>query len=456
MPRPFAPPGRLFVAMALLLIPGEASGRSAPHIALLHSDPVDSARLRAPPGRISLWFTGRPRLPFSRIQLVGPDGEVPLSAVAADTGNTLYADVPFALPAGAYRVRWQTASADGHVLRGEIPFQVLGPVDAVGAADSSTRIAFPPGAPASAMHTDEYRSARWIEFVALVTVLGVLGFRHGVLPPLALRGVPTADAADRARRLGMTVLIPYAGAALVRLYTEARAIHGADLRLASVDVGGLLTGTIWGIGWASGAAGALLLLAGWRASTRSVTIGTPLALTGAMGMVLSPALSGHAAASPHFVLSVTLDMLHVSAAGLWVGGLLLVLVAGIPAMRRLTEGNSDAAVSALVNSFHPLALFCAPLVVAAGLGTSWIRLGGFGEIVETPYGRTLLLKTALVLVVAAVGGYNAIRARRALGTPDATRRFRWSASAELLVAALVLAATTVLVATPPPESIGSP
>jgi putative copper export protein len=167
-------------------------------------------------------------------------------------------------------------------------------------------------------------------------------------------------------------------------------------------------------------------------------------------MVLSPAMSGHATGSEHFVLSVTLDMLHVAAAGVWVGGLLLVLFAGVPAMKRLTDGDSDAATSALVNSFHPLALFCAPLVVAAGLGTSWLRLGGFDAILGTEYGRTLLWKIALVAMVIAIGAYNAFRARRRLGTPEATRRFRYSGMAEIVVAALVLAATTALVVTPVP------
>ena len=88
-----------------------------------------------------------------------------------------------------------------------------------------------------------------------------------------------------------------------------------------------VTGTTWGIGWAAGVVGAVLMLMGWARSPRSVSVGTPLALTGAVGMILSPALSGHAATGQQFVLSVTVDMLHVTAAGLWAGGLAMVLFA---------------------------------------------------------------------------------------------------------------------------------
>src|SRR5688500_20360397 len=100
----------------------------------------------------------------------------------------------------------------------------------------------------------------------------------------------------------------------------------------------MLTCTMWGFGWLAGVIGAVLLMLGWTISKKNVMIGTPLALTGAEGMVLSPAMSGHAPSSRYFVLSMRLDMRHVAAAGAWVGGLVLVLLAGIPAIRRLADG----------------------------------------------------------------------------------------------------------------------
>jgi putative copper export protein len=148
-------------------------------------------------------------------------------------------------------------------------------------------------------------------------------------------------------------------------------------------------------------------------------------------------------------------MLHVAAAGVWLGGLLMVLFAGIPAMLRLTEGNRQAAVSALVNSFHPLALFCAPIAVLTGLGMSWIRLGGLSTLWPTTYGRTLLVKLALVGLVLAMGTYNSLRARRRLRGADGgeVRRFRLTGSAELTFAAMVVVVTTFLVITPVPSEM---
>ena len=294
-----------------------------------------------------------------------------------------------------------------------------------------------------------------MEFVALLVGLGALGFRHGVLPPLAARGVQTSDAADRARRLGRSFLLLYAIAAVIRLYNESVAVHGLDLALAPAALVPMVTTTLWGVGWMLGLAGAFALWIGWTVSPRSVVIGTPLALAGGLAMAMSPALSGHAASSRHVGLSITFDVLHVAAASVWLGGLFMVLVAGMPAMRRVP--NDRDAVASLVNSFHPVALFCAPIAVVAGLGTSWLRVGTWPAVWGTAYGRTLLLKLAIVLLVAGMGTYNWMRARRRLNAGGSVGPFRVTASVELLLAAFVLAVTTLLVTTPvPTEMITKP
>jgi copper transport protein len=456
MPRPSAPARRLWAALFLLSSPAVVSARPFLHTALRRSEPSKEAELATPPTRIALWFTAKPQLPFSRILLIGPAGAVSLDRLVADTGNGLYARITSAVGPGRYTVQWQAGSADGHPIRGEFGFVVLADPSLPATVASDPVAVEPPPLQSGTLDRSEYRTARWIEFVALLTVLGALGFRHGVLPPLAARGVPTADAADRARRLGQSALVLYTIAALVRLYTVSRAMNGPASALAPSTLLPLITRSMWGLGWLAGVVGAILLFLGWTISRKSVTVGTPLALTGALGMVLSPAMSGHATGSEHFVISVTLDMLHVAAAGVWAGGLLIVLFAGIPAMRRLTDGNPDAATSALVNSFHPIALFCAPLVVAAGLGTGWLRLGGLDALLGTEYGRILVWKVMLVLVVISLGAYNAMRARRRLGTPAGTRSFRFSAAAEILFAAAVLAVTAALVVTPVPNQPPTP
>jgi copper transport protein len=69
---------------------------------------------------------------------------------------------------------------------------------------------------------------------------------------------------------------------------------------------------------------------------------------------------------------------------------------------------------------------------------------------QSGYGRTLLVKLAMLSVVAGTGAYNWRRVKPTLGTAAGTMRMRTSARIELMVGALVLIATAVLVATPTP------
>lgn len=433
-----------------LLVPSVASA----HLALRRSEPADSASLVAPPRSITLWFTVRPQLSFSRLTLAGPAGEVPLGALAADTGNALRAVLPATLAPGRYLVRWQAASGDGHPIRGEFIFTVQGSEASPVTAPAAPHVHQP--VPEAQAGNALYRGVRWIEFVALLTVLGVIGFHHLVLPALASRGVPTADAGARARRLGQSVLALYLPAALIRLYAESASIHGQSRALAPSELGAML-GTTWGLGWLAGIAGGMLILVGWRLRKHKLPGSTSLAVAGAVAMALSPALSGHAATGDPVALSVGIDVLHVLAAGVWVGGLLILLLAGLPVLLAGGEGEQGghAAVAAIVHSFHPVALLCAPLVVVSGVASSWMRMGPPYLSLDTPYGRMLMLKVALFAGVALAGLYNSVRMRRRLGSPEATRAFRTSGWVEIALAAFVLAATTVLIVTPLP-SPGAP
>jgi copper transport protein len=78
-----------------------------------------------------------------------------------------------------------------------------------------------------------------------------------------------------------------------------------------------------------------------------------------------------------------------------------------------------------------------------------LHLDALNQLWTTGYGRTLLLKIGTVALVAAVGAWNwrAVRPRLSATGPGPLRR---SAPLELLAAAIVLALTAVLVATPTP------
>ena len=107
-------------------------------------------------------------------------------------------------------------------------------------------------------------------------------------------------------------------------------------------------------------------------------------------------------------------------------------------------------VAAAVNAYSPIALTSAAAAIGAGLLTGYNYVGTVSAAFGTDYGRMLLIKLGLVACVAALGAWNWRRVRPALGAAPGSGRLRRSATAELLLGTLLLAATAVLVALPAP------
>jgi putative copper export protein len=147
---------------------------------------------------------------------------------------------------------------------------------------------------------------------------------------------------------------------------------------------------------------------------------------------------------------VTVDTLHVLAVSAWLGTLLLVMAAGLPAIvREGVEADRSASVARMVSTFSPRALVAAGLVVLTGAGSALIQLGGIGPLFTTTYGRTLLVKVGIVTVVVAAGLNNWKRTKPGLERGADAGTLRAPATIELLGAALVLLVTAILVALPP-------
>jgi putative copper export protein/methionine-rich copper-binding protein CopC len=436
------------------------------HTRLSRSSPAAGDRLREAPAAVRLWFSGRAELAFTRVRLLGPDGrDVSLGTVARLDSSMSAFTIPVraVLPAGTYTVVWQTTAADGHPVRGRFSFTVVGVATTDGAAHAAhgDTAAATPAERVATMPDEEgdeladYQVVRWAEFVALLAVLGAVAFRFVVVGTLERRQEPAADLAERARQIGLGAVVLLSSAGVARLLTELGALtHAVGHSPAGPDsptVGALLVDTTWGRGWLVGGIGAVVLLTGF-ALARRTRRGWLVAAAGALAVAASPALTGHAAAeSQRPFLAITVDTVHVIGAGAWLGTLLLVVMAGIPAALRRVPGERGPAAASIVRAFHPLALVCVPLVVASGLTSAWMRLGSFGALTSSRYGVYLLIKVLLFACVALTGAYNWRRMLPVLGGEAGARQIRRTASLELAIGAVVLAVTAALVVTPPPE-----
>lgn len=465
-------PGCALFASLLVLA---AAYPAAAHEELRRADPAEGSELSAVPEQLRLTFLNPVRLEFARLALTGPDGQViELGELRrADPASVLVGPIRGPLVAGQYTVRWQVAGPDGHPVRGEYTFTIL--PDAQGLTPEGTDSLDPATEAPAPDATDEqessiplttdfdsgsplYAAVRWLTFLGLLGAIGAVAFRVVVLSNLR-RARPSSGAVFRpaasaaAIRVGIGAAVLLVLALALRLYAQSYALNG-PAALEPHRIAAVLGSGSWALGWWLQAASALATLAGLllaRGRKSGVRVaGWGLATLGVLVLAFTPALSGHAAAVPErTAFAVLADGLHVLAAGGWLGSLLVVVIAGLPVALRQTE-DRGAGVAALINAFSPTALLFAGVLVATGVASAWLHLGSLPALWTSEYGRTLLVKLGVFLVVLGTGAYNWLRVRPEMGDPAAAHRLRRSATLELAVGVLVLAVTAVLVATPPP------
>jgi copper transport protein len=472
------------IALALMI----AAPRPAfAHAHLVKSAPAAGAHLSVSPTLIQLWFSEGTEAAMTKITVTGPNGtQVATGAVTAEAGNPLLmsATINGTLPAGEYSVSWRTVAKDGHPSSGAFAFVVQATAASVAEGTAPNSVVAGPGSTERSSGTASdttvgaaqgmdveapvYVFARWLSFAAIIAVVGVAVFRMLIIPAATARGDATRvapfvqRATQRAATLGLIAGAAALIAALLRLYAE-RAVIGTGIAV------GTILQSSWGHAWLAQFAIAVVACIAFALARRSnggsrINAAWIVAALAAIALGATPALSGHAiAAAEYRGLSVTLDVVHVLAAGGWLGGLFALTIIGVPvalAGRAETEhkgaqpGDGISLVARLVAAFSPIALVLAGTVIVSGGIAAWLRVGSLPLLFSSDYGTVLLVKLGFVVLVIAGGAFNWLRMRDALARPgteqSALDTFHRSAWAELMAAMLVIAATAVLVATQPP------
>ena len=112
------------LAFVTALLFGLTPDTAEAHAIIIASSPAPKAVVPGPDVAVKLDFNSRIDKPRSIIELIGPDAKsqhLPISDTS-DAG-TLATEAKGLAP-GAWRLRWQVLSVDGHITRGDIPFTV--------------------------------------------------------------------------------------------------------------------------------------------------------------------------------------------------------------------------------------------------------------------------------------------------------------------------------------------
>jgi copper transport protein len=414
----------LVASVAALAFPAQALA----HATLERTSPSFRERLPASPGTITLRFDQYVKVLPGSVQLFSATRRVRVVRAWTD-GLFLKAAVP-KLPRGPYTVRWHALSGDGHVVSGVFTFGVRATAPA--ATD-----AFGASGPT---RTEDV--VRWLYFLSLALLVGGLGFRLMVLRgPLSARAekrfyVLTGIGAFATIDAGIVAFILRAEDALQLPFV--RLLYGDLSPIAQSRFGTAFIAMTLGFVLVT----ALLFMA-WL-TDRSLFL-WPAFLIG-LGCASGLSLSGHSAADAGSSWKSELaDWAHLSAACLWIGGLVQLTLLVWPLLPELRR-------SAFL-SFSRLATVCVAVLLAAGVYLSILRLPELRDLWTTGYGQVLLVKIGLVSLAFAWGGLHKL-----VAVPAVTRdsggtvlgRLRGSLVGESMVGMAVLLAAAVLVNSKPP------
>ena len=164
----------------------------------------------------------------------------------------------------------------------------------------------------------------------------------------------------------------------------------------------------------------------------------------------SLACISHAAAATGHPFGVLGDMLHLCAAGVWIGGLIPL---AIFLARTRVSSSSGETVAPVLHRFSTLSLCCVSVLVASGISNSWLLVGSTPALFTTAYGRLLFFKLALFAVLVAFGARNRFLVKAKLSNaatdPDLLAQLRRNVLCEALLGVAVVVIVACLGVTPP-------
>ena len=283
---------------------------------------------------------------------------------------------------GSYSIRWSVVSDDGHTVTGVIAF-------AVGKGSTPQEVLSAKNGPPAVDVV-----GRWLLLTGALLAGGAAAFLVAV---------------GRFRRVALIAGAGFVAAALgagiewARVPSSTRYGEAMTVALVAALVGA--AASIRGASWRTTVPGAVLIAA--------------------------PAVGGHALDPGVPRVQVVVDVVHLAAAAVWLGGL---------AALALTLPLGGAAVA---RRFSRVALMAVAVIAVTGVLRAVSELSAVGQVFSTGYGRALVVKTVLFAALIGLGYY----ARRALlARPRLLRR---SVLVELALLGGVTAAVAILTSIAP-------
>jgi copper transport protein len=399
-----------FVGLGVTARPAEA------HAIVRETQPAADEVVAEAPSAVTIRFNEPVELAFGAVRVYDTGARRVDRGEARHRGGDTTVEVRLrpGLPDGTYTVTWRVVSADGHPVREAFVFHVGAPGER---PEGIARALLAGEGDADRLTGLLAGVARWALFGSLLVLGGAVAY------PLLV------DAGERRRRLVLAAWVVAVAATVV-----AFVVHGAVA--GRLSLGDALSPDVWAdvasTRYGKVAVARLLLLGAFLVLRRTRV---PTAVV-AVAVLATPGLAGHAGTTSPVALNTVADVVHVVAAAVWVGGLVVLWTS-----KRLGP--------AVVSRFSAVATVAVAALVTSGVLRSWAEVRTVDALGER-YGLVLLAKVGVFVPMLALGFLNrrVLRPRLASGDAD-VRSLRRSVAVEAGLAVVVLALTAVLVNQPP-------
>lgn len=428
--------GVLVVLLTATLMLLGGAGTASAHAALVSTDPVQNSVVPTAPSVVTLTFSEGMTLTSDSVRVLDPSGK------QVDAGDSEHADgksdtarvtLRTGLTNGTYTVAWRAVSEDSHPVGGAFTFSIGAPSASVVSALAGQ------GAKADRLISFMYGAGRAVAYAMFALLGGAAAF--------VLICWPAGAGIWQVQRLLVTgwvgLLISTVAVLLLRgPYEQGGGIsRSTNLSLVHVALGERIYIAL---------AARLLLLAviGVFLALLVGTLGQPSThepvqslpvedeeghelrrledrsaeqllrkdrlKLGVAGVVLAIGLSAtwvgtdHSSVGLQVWLALPLATLHLLAMATWLGGL-VTLAAG------LRQGLEPPAVE----RFSRMAFGSVTVLALTGLYQSWRGLGSWDALVDTEYGRLLLIKIGCVVAMIGVAWISRSRIARLRSAPEA-------------------------------------
>jgi copper transport protein len=488
--------GSAALAAAVVLLAVAAPSALA-HAELLNTVPARGATVARTPRQAIFQFNQPVGGTLGAVKVYNAHGdEVDDHDVGHSGGRQSWMGVglPAHLPDGTYVATYRVISADTHVVYGGNTFSIgaLGssPVISVGTLIARNR--------SGSVTEVAFGAVKALDYATMALWVGVLAFLGFVWLP-ELRADAGGDeawaAASRAfgRSAGRLLWLAVVGGVIVSaLGLVLQGATAGGISFWSALDGHVVDtvihsrfGWVWGIrGLVWLGLGGLLALAsvGRREpvpALRPVALGadglalepapgraiTGATILGSAYLVVTPALSGHASVGAHTGILFPLDVAHVTAMCVWLGGLVCLIGALPPATRRLEAGDRTRLLAGTLVRFSPIALACVLTLLVSGVVQAYLHIWTWDGLFDSAYGVAVLVKFGLLMALVGLGALNRRRAIPGLRAAVRTGRspgeigvaLRRTLRAEVALVLIVLGVTGALVGyTPPTDAASGP